>query len=65
VKEDGPVRLAVYDMLGNEMQTLFEGIQKRGTYDITYDGTPFPGGSYIVRLQAGNVVKQKNIMLQK
>ncbi len=65
VKEEGPVRLVVYDMLGNEMQTLYEGVQKQGTYDITFDGTPFPGGSYLVRLQAGNVVKQKSIMLQK
>lgn len=65
VKEEGAVRLSVFDMLGNEVQTLFEGIQKQGTYDITFDGTPFPGGSYVVRLQAGNVVKQKNIMLQK
>jgi len=40
-------------------------VQKQGTYDITFDGTPFPGGSYLVRLQAGNVVKQKSIMLQK
>lgn len=65
LNQEGPVTLAVYDMLGNQVQTLYQGVQKQGTYDITFDGTPYPEGSYIVRLQAGNVVKQKNIMLQK
>lgn len=65
LNQEGPVVLAVYDMLGNQVQILYEGVQKQGTYDITFDGTPFPEGSYLVRLQAGNVVKQKSIMLQK
>jgi hypothetical protein len=65
VKEDGFVRITVFDMLGQMQQVLFEGELKRGTYDLKFDGTPFPGGTYIVRLDANGVVKTRTITLEK
>ena len=60
-----PVKLKVYDVLGNEIQTLVNENKSAGTYRVDFDGSELPSGIYIYRLQAGNVTEFKKMILLK
>jgi protocatechuate 3,4-dioxygenase beta subunit len=44
------VKLIVYDVLGQEVAVLVDGIQSAGTQNVTFNGTSFASGVYFVRL---------------
>jgi lysophospholipase L1-like esterase len=56
------VSLKVYDVLGREVATLVEGMQERGSYELTWDASNFSGGAYFIRLtsrdQQGSISRQ-------
>lgn len=47
------VRLAIYDVLGRETQTLFDGMQSAGEHSIVFDGSELASGIYFYELQHG------------
>ncbi len=59
------VTLKIYNMLGQEVMTLFNGMQQAGKYVATVDGTRLVGGVYFYRLQAENVTLSKKLVLMK
>ncbi len=59
------VSLKVYDVLGREVMTLVNGRQDAGAYNITLNGLNLSSGIYFYRLQAGNFVATKKMMLVK
>jgi len=59
------VTLKMYNILGQEVATLFSGMQNAGSYVAAFDGTRFASGVYFYRLQAGNVAITKNMVLMK
>lgn len=59
------VKLVIYDVLGQEVQTLTDEIQEAGYKSVTFDATRFAGGVYFYRLQAGNFVEVKKMLLTK
>ncbi|MDP4237294.1 MAG: T9SS type A sorting domain-containing protein [Bacteroidota bacterium] len=65
VAQDGPVQLAIYDLLGKEIARPVDGFQKQGLYSVTFDGSSVSEGSYIARLQAGGVVVSRLIGIEK
>lgn len=71
VPKDGIVTLKVYDMLGQEVATLFNGNAKRGTYTLNWNGTDNNGnivssGSYIYRINAnGEFIQSKKMIYLK
>jgi hypothetical protein len=64
VKEDGLVRLVVYDLLGKEVQLLVNDILARGRYTATFDGTKHGSGAYIARLVANGTVRSRMIHIE-
>lgn len=48
---DGNVKLAVYDLLGNEIQVLVDEFKQAGWYNIQFDASNLPSGIYYYRLQ--------------
>jgi photosystem II stability/assembly factor-like uncharacterized protein len=59
------VKLSVFDITGKEIKTLFEGYQRRGSYQLTFDGTGLPSGVYFYTLNAdGNVQTRKMTMIK-
>ncbi len=65
VAQDGPVRLAIYDILGKEITRLMDQSQKQGAYSLKFDASALSGGSYIARLQTGGVVISRMIVVEK
>ncbi len=63
--EVGRVTLKVYDVLGREAATLVNGQKSPGTYTVNFDGSRFASGVYFYRLQAGNFVSTKRMVLLK
>lgn len=61
--EAGPVRLDVLDMLGRRVAVLAEGFQSPGTYAVAFDASHLPSGSYLYRLQAGDRVETRRMVL--
>jgi hypothetical protein len=48
------ITLKVYNLLGQEVKTLFEGYQQRGNYTVTFDGSGLASGVYLYCLIAEN-----------
>jgi hypothetical protein len=63
--ESGYVRLAVYNLTGRLITTLVNAEQGAGEYQVTFDGGNLASGIYLCRLEAGNFVSQRKMVLLK
>jgi hypothetical protein len=61
----GFVSLKAYDVIENEITTLVNKEQPTGSYEVEFDGAGLPSGIYSYRLQAGNFVETKKMVLLK
>jgi hypothetical protein len=61
----GNVSLKIYDILGREVATLVNGRQSAGEYAATFNAAKLASGIYFYRLQAGDFVETKKMMLVK
>jgi hypothetical protein len=61
----GKVHLAVYNVLGQEVAILQEGVQKAGGHEIVFSGAGLSSGIYFYRLQAADQVITKKMALLK
>jgi len=64
----GPIELAVYDLRGNRVRTLFAGGHDVGRDSITWngrddDGRPLPSGIYLYRLTQGDLGEARKLTL--
>mgnify|MGYP001254092966 FL=1 len=55
------VTLKIYDVLGKEVAELVNSTQGAGSYEIYFDASNLPGGTYFYRLQAGQEVRIKKM----
>jgi len=65
ISDFGITILKVYDVLGNEVATLVNEEKPIGSYAVEFDATTLPSGIYFYRLQAGNFVETKKMVLMK
>ena len=57
------VVIKVFDILGNEIETLVNEEKQTGTYDITWYAENLPSGIYFYQLKADNYVETKKMIL--
>lgn len=66
LKEDTKATLKVYNSLGAEVATLFDGIAEAGRYyDVKFGSADLASGFYIYKLVAGDFVSVKKMLLMK
>jgi len=65
VPADGFVNIAVYNVLGEKVTEIVNSIQKAGSYEVTFDATNFASGMYIYRMESGDFVSVKKMMILK
>ncbi len=68
--KDGYVSIAVYDVLGRQVRSLFNGEQAAGSFDLQWNGLDDLGcqvssGIYLVRFQTGNFTRTQKVMFVK
>ncbi|MBX2992839.1 MAG: S8 family serine peptidase [Bacteroidetes bacterium] len=60
---DGHATLKVYDVLGREALTLLDGNRLAGFHQAVFDARGLSSGTYFYRLQAGDYVSVKKLLL--
>jgi endo-1,4-beta-xylanase len=57
VPQNGYISLKVYNLLGEEVATLFEGVQLAGNHVASFNGAELASGVYIYQLKANNFME--------
>ncbi|MCK4272066.1 SBBP repeat-containing protein [bacterium] len=65
VPEDNHVTLKIYNLLGQEIATLLSAEQTAGQYELVWNAGELASGVYFVRLQAGELVATRKVVLMK
>jgi hypothetical protein len=59
------VKLSVHDLLGREVAVLVDEKKEPGNYEVQFDGSGLSSGVYFYRMQAGDFVSTKKLLLLK
>ncbi len=59
------ISLKIYDLLGKELEILFNEFCHTGEYKVEWNAEDFPSGIYLCRLEAGDFVETRKLILQK
>ena len=69
IAQAGHVSLDVYNILGQQVATLVDGMQPAGRYSVLWDGRTRNGatatGIYFLRIRAENYVKTIKMLMLK
>ena len=65
VPQSSKVAIKVFDVLGNEIETLVNEEKSTGTYELTWNAEQLPTGVYFYQLKAGTYVETKKMILLK
>jgi hypothetical protein len=65
ISEAGDVKIVVYDILGHEVQTLFNGSLKPGMHEVSFDGSSEKSGVYFYKIISGDYSETRKMILQK
>lgn len=60
---DSRITLKVYDILGNEVATLINGVQQAGYKEVVFEASTISSGVYIYRLTAENLTDRKQTFI--
>ncbi len=59
------ITLKLYDVIGREVATLVDEVKEAGSYEVKVDASRLSSGVYFYRMQAGNYVEMKKMVLMK
>ena len=65
VPERSHIRLDVYNIIGQRVSTLRNGMTEPGEHTVFFDASDLSSGMYLYRLQTGSFVDSKQMMLMK
>jgi hypothetical protein len=63
--QSGHVKLNVYNVLGQHVETLVDGDYEAGQYSVSWDAGDLPSGAYFARLETGEETANIKMMLLK
>jgi photosystem II stability/assembly factor-like uncharacterized protein len=65
IPKESFVTIKVYDALGREIKTLVNEIKIAGNYNVLFNGSNLASGIYFYKMQAGDFVQTKKLVLLK
>jgi len=65
IPQSSQVITKVFDVLGNEIETLVNEEKPAGTYEVTWYAVQLPSGVYFYQLKAGDFIQTKKMVLMK
>lgn len=63
--KSGKTKITVYDLLGRELKTLIDQNLDAGYHEISIDASNFQSGVYFYRIQSGDFIQTKKMVLIK
>ena len=61
----GKATLSVFNILGEKVVSLVDGIKEVGSYKINFDASELPSGTYLYQLRSGSFIETKKMILIK
>jgi hypothetical protein len=61
----GEVQLEIYNTIGEKVDTVLKSKQAAGEHEVQWDAAHLAGGVYYYRLQTGDYVDTKKLILMK
>ncbi|HEX04335.1 MAG TPA: T9SS type A sorting domain-containing protein, partial [Bacteroidetes bacterium] len=52
--QPGEVRVTVFDLLGREVASLYDGLSQPGEHTLPFNASNYPSGTYFLQLDTGN-----------
>jgi hypothetical protein len=65
VPKESFVRFTIFDMLGREVATLVDEVKQPGNYEVFVQGEGLSSGTYFYRMNAGDFVSTRRMILMK
>ncbi len=65
IPQEGYVTLKVFNVLGQQVQTLVSQKQKVGSYSVMFDASRLSSGIYFYQISSGNFISTKKLVLLK
>ena len=65
IPADGFVKLAVYNLLGEEVATIVNSFQKADRYEVNFDASGLSSGVYVYKIESSNYTASKKLLLMK
>jgi hypothetical protein len=65
IAEDAEVKLTIWNMIGQKVATLVDGMVEAGTHEETWNANNMPSGIYIARFEVGSEVFTRKMTLIK
>ena len=65
IPSDGYVTLKIFNALGEEVSTLVNEFRSTGNYEIIFDASNLTSGIYFYKIQSGNFIETKKMILLK
>ena len=65
ISDNSYVTLKIYDILGEEIETLVSEEKAPGSYEVSFNAADLVSGVYIYSLKAGSFAKTKKMILMK
>ena len=62
---DAEIRLAVYNLLGQEVAVLFSGTQQPGVHEVEFEAKGLSSGMYIYRLESREFSLSNKMVLMR
>lgn len=63
LNKEGFVKLYVYNLVGQEVETLVNEFQQAGKYDVEFNAKDLPSGIYLYKLQVNGYTSVKRMTL--
>jgi hypothetical protein len=63
--QTGEVRIAIYNVLGQELRTLVSGVQTAGEHTLQFDASELSSGVYLYRMETTDFRATKKMILMK
>ena len=65
VREMEAVRLAVWDLAGQQVGVLVDRVHSPGTYEVAFSAENLPSGTYFARLETEEGIESHKMILTK
>lgn len=65
LEKTGYVTLKIYNLLGQEVMTLIDGVETAGNHTTTFNAANLPSGTYFYTMKSGDNTATKSLVLVK